>query len=80
VASAILTRGLTVRIRECTADNCNPKASKHGFVEDGLYQCLAITDYSETSEAFMLLVNDAKEFWFIPSRSCRFEQWNTEAK
>lgn len=73
MASAILTRGLRVRIEECIADNCNPKPSKCGFANGEVYQCVAITDYSETSEAFMLLVNDAKEFWFIPSRSCRFE-------
>lgn len=78
MSSMALTRGMVVRIRESQALQCNPKPQDGGFIEDCLYRCLAVTDYSETSEAYMLLINDCNEFWFIPSRHCRFAGWEDE--
>lgn len=43
-----------------------------GFSKENLYRVLGVYSPSETSEAYLILVNDADQIWFISNRHMRF--------
>jgi hypothetical protein len=48
-----------------------PKPLPNGFSENIAYRVLGLHSASETSEAYLILVNDNKELWFISNRHMR---------
>jgi len=63
--------GIYVRVDTC------PKAPPplpltNGFSEDRAYRVIGIFNPSETSEAYLILVNNQDQIWFISNRHLRF--------
>lgn len=46
----------------------HPLPLESGFTEGTIYEVLGVGDYSETSEAYFLMVNDLGQFWWISNR------------
>lgn len=49
-----------------------PKPLDNGFSKDYAYKVQGITDYSESSETFLILVNNDNQIWFISNRHLRY--------
>ena len=48
-----------------------PKPLQNGFSADIAYRVLGLHSASETSEAYLILVNDRDEIWFISNKHVR---------
>lgn len=65
-----LEQGHYVRIEEM-AGGPQPLPLKSGFSKGVAYRMVGMFNPSETSEAYMVLVNDRDETWFISNRHLR---------
>lgn len=65
-----LETGLYARIVEL---ECGPRPLplSSGFSSDKAYRILGCYNASESSDAFMIMVNDRQEMWFICNRHLR---------
>jgi hypothetical protein len=52
----------------------HPRPLDCGFSINTEYAVLGCGDYSETSEAYFVLVNDRREFWWISNRHVRYSR------
>jgi hypothetical protein len=62
--------GLYVRIVELPKGP-HPLPLSSGFSNETAYRVLGFESFSETSEAFLVLSNDADQIWFISNRHIR---------
>ena len=65
--------GIYVRIETCLQAP-PPLPLVSNFSEDTLYRVLGIHAPSETSEAYLILINDLDQIWFISNRHTRFSR------
>jgi hypothetical protein len=65
-----LESGHYVRIEEM-ANGPQPLPLKSGFSKGMAYRVIGVFNPSETAEAYMILVNDQDETWFISNRHLR---------
>lgn len=63
--------GIYVRIETCLKAP-PPLPLVSGFSEGTSYRVMGVHAPSETSEAYLLLINDLDQLWFISSRHVRF--------
>lgn len=71
--SLALTGALThIRIAESEKESiAGPRPTKVGFRADAVYDVLGMADFSETSEAYVILANDDGAIYFISNRHVR---------
>ena len=63
---------LYVVIREMGGEHSpQPRPLANGFSENVAYRVVGLSTPSETSEAYLILVNDREEIWFISNRHVR---------
>ena len=67
-----LEAGLYVRIQQVEGQRSPPPLPlENGFSRGSAYRVLGMHSASETSEAYLILVNDRDELWFISNRHAR---------
>ena len=67
-----LEPGLYVRIDQLDGQRApRPLPLESGFCAESAYRVLGMHSASETSEAYLILVNDRDEVWFISNRHAR---------
>ena len=64
--------GLYVRIEQLEGERApQPLPLSSGFTRESAYLVLGMFTASETSEAYLILVNESDEIWFISNRHVR---------
>ena len=67
-----LEPGLYVRIQQLEDERApRPLPLDNGFTTRAAYRVLGMHSASESSETYLILVNDHDEMWFIPNRHAR---------
>jgi hypothetical protein len=67
-----LEPGLYVRIQELQQERApQPLPLSSGFSATSAYRVLGIHCASETSEAYLIMINDRDEVWFISNKHTR---------
>lgn len=70
--SCFLQPGLRVRIEQLDGQHApRPLPLENGFSMDKVYEPVGLHCPSESGEAYLILVNDRDELWFISNRHLR---------
>lgn len=70
--SCYLRPGLKVRVEQLDGQHApRPLPLENGFSQERIYEPVGLHCPSESGEAYLILVNDHDEIWFISNRHLR---------
>ena len=73
--------GLYVRIEQLEHERApQPLPLASGFTESAAYRVVGMHCASETSEAYLILVNDRDEIWFVSNKHVRAHAFLPETR